>query len=152
MIFVKSKYVKDLRGLGKSLITSIDINEDMIYAYDKPYCDMTAIYNFKIGLLRGKLYPFISIRNVPSILYNIKIANQTLTITDNITNYRMSTNMDSSFSTDKCFYLELGVSPNYNIINPVYIDMEYIANEMEKAYNIELEKYNKIEISYSQHL
>lgn len=145
MIFVKSKYVKDLRGLGKSLITSIDINEDMIYAYDKPYCDMTAIYNFKIGLLRGKLYPFISIRNVPSILYSIKIANQTLTITDNITNYRMSTNMDSSFSTDKCFCLELGVSPNYNIINPVYIDMEYIANEMEKAYNIELEKYNKID-------
>ena len=145
MIFVKSKYVKDIRGLGKSLITSIDINEDMIYAYDKPYCDMTAIYNFKIGLLRGKLYPFISIRNVPSILYSIKIANQTLTITDNITNYRMSTNMDSSFSTDKCFCLELGVSPNYNIINPVYIDMEYIANEMEKAYNIELEKYNKID-------
>ena len=145
MIFVKSKYVKDIRGLGKSLITSIDINEDMIYAYDKPYCAMTAIHNFKIGLLRGKLYPFISIRNVPSILYSIKIANQTLTITDNIINYRMSTNMDSSFSTDKCFCLELGVSPNYNIINPVYIDMEYIANEMEKAYNIELEKYNKID-------
>lgn len=145
MIFVKSKYVKDIRGLGKSLITSIDINEDMIYAYDKPYCAITAIYNFKIGLLRGKLYPFISIRNVPSILYSIKIANQTVTITDNITNYRMSTNMDSSFSTDKCFCLQLGDDPNYNIIKPVYADMEYIANEMEKAYNIELEKYNKID-------
>lgn len=147
MIFVKSKYVKDLRGLGKSLITSIDINEDMIYAYDKPYCAMTAIHNFKIGLLRGKLYSFSAVRKVPSILYSMKIANQTLTITDNITNYKMSTNMDSSFSTDKCFCLELGTSPNYNIINPVYIDMEYIANEMEKAYNIELEKYNKIDKS-----
>jgi len=147
MIFVKSKYVKDIRGLGKSLITSIDINEDMIYAYDKPYCAMTAIHNFKIGLLRGKLYPFISIRNVPSILYSMKIANQTVTITDNITNHKMSTNMDSSFSTDKCFCLELGTNPNYNIINPVWVDMEYIANEMEKAYNIELEKYNKIDKS-----
>ena len=147
MIFVKSKYVKDLRGLGKSLITSIDINEDMIYAYDKPYCAMTAIHNFKIGLLRGKLYSFSAVRKVPSILYSMKIANQTLTITDNITNYRMSTNMDSSFSTDKCFCLELGTSPNYNIINPVWVDMEYIANEMEKAYNIELEKYNKIDKS-----
>lgn len=145
MIFIKSKYVKDIRGLGKSLITSIDINEDMIYAYDKPYCAIAAIYNFKIGLLRGKLYPFSAVRKVPSILYSMKIANQTLTITDNITNYRMSTNMDSSFSTDKCFCLELGTNPNYNIINPVYIDMEYIANEMEKAYNIELEKYNKID-------
>lgn len=145
MIFVKSKYVKDIRGLGKSLITSIDINEDMIYAYDKPYCAMTAIHNFKIGLLRGKLYSFSAVRKVPSILYSMKIANQTLTITDNITNHKMSTNMDSSFSTDKCFCLELGVSPNYNIINPVYIDMEYIANEIEKAYNIELEKYNKID-------
>lgn len=147
MIFVKSKYVKDLRGLGKSLITSIDINEDMIYAYDKPYCAIAAIYNFKIGLLRGKLYSFSAVRKVPSILYSMKIANQTVTITDNITNYRMSTNMSSSFSTDKCFCLELGTSPNYNIINPVYIDMEYIANEMEKAYNIELEKYNKIDKS-----
>lgn len=147
MIFIKSKYVKDIRGLDKSLITSIDINEDMIYAYDKPYCAITAIYNFKIGLLRGKLYPFSAVRKVPSILYSMKIANQTITITDNITNYRMSTNMDSSFSTDKCFCLELGVSPNYNIINPVYIDMEYIANEIEKAYNIELEKYNKIDKS-----
>lgn len=145
MIFIKSKYVKDLRGLGKSLITSIDINEDMIYVYDKPYCAMTAIHNFKIGLLRGKLYPFSAVRKVPSILYSMKIANQTVTITDNITNYRMSTNMDSSFSTDKCFCLELGTNPNYNIINPVYIDMEYIANEIEKAYNIELEKYNKID-------
>lgn len=145
MIFVKSKYVKDLRGLGKSLITSIDINEDMIYAYDKPYCAIAAINNFKIGLLRGKLYPFISIRKVPSILYSMKIANQTVIITDNVTNYRMSTNMDSTFSTDKCFCLQLGINPNYNIINPVYIDMEYIANEMEKAYNLELEKYNKID-------
>lgn len=145
MIFVKSKYVKDLRGLGKSLITSIDINEDMIYAYDKPYCAMTAIHNFKIGLLRGKLYPFSAVRKVPSILYSMKIANQTVTITDNITNHKMSTNMDSSFSTDKCFCLELGTNPNYNIINPVWVDMEYIANEMEKAYNIELEKYNKID-------
>ena len=147
MIFVKSKYVKDLRGLGKSLITSIDINEDMIYAYDKPYCAMTAIHNFKIGLLRGKLYPFSAVRKVPSILYSMKIANQTVTITDNITNHKMSTNMDSSFSTDKCFCLELGTNPNYNIINPVWVDMEYIANEMEKAYNIELEKYNKIDKS-----
>lgn len=147
MIFVKSKYVKDLRGLGKSLITSIDINEDMIYAYDKPYCAMTAIHNFKIGLLRGKLYPFSAVRKVPSILYSMKIANQTLTITDNITNHKMSTNMDSSFSTDKCFCLELGTNLNYNIINPVWVDMEYIANEMEKAYNIELEKYNKIDKS-----
>ena len=147
MIFVKSKYVKDLRGLGKSLITSIDINEDVIYAYDKPYCAMTAIHNFKIGLLRGKLYSFSAVRKVPSILYSMKIANQTITITDNITNYRMSTNMDSGFSTDKCFCLELGTNPNYNIINPVWIDMEYIANEMEKAYNIELEKYNKIDKS-----
>lgn len=147
MIFVKSKYVKDIRGLGKSLITSIDINEDMVHTYDKPYCAMTAIHNFKIGLLRGKLYPFSAVRKVPSILYSMKIANQTLTITDNITNYRMSTNMDSSFSTDKCFCLQLGVSPNYNIINPVWVDMEYIANEMEKAYNIELEKYNKIDKS-----
>ena len=145
MIFVKSKYIKDLRGLGKSLITSIDINEDMIYAYDKPYCAITAIYNFKIGLLRGKLYSFSAVRKVPSILYSMKIANQTVTITDNITNHRMSTNMDSSFSTDKCFCLQLGDDPNYNIINPVYADMEYIANEMEKAYNIELEKYNKID-------
>ena len=147
MIFFKSKYVKDLRGLGKSLITSIDINEDMIYAYDKPYCAMTAIHNFKIGLLRGKLYPFSAVRKVPSILYSMKIANQTVTITDNITNHKMSTNMDSSFSTDKCFCLELGTNPNYNIINPVWVDMEYIANEMEKAYNIELEKYNKIDKS-----
>lgn len=147
MIFIKSKYVKDIRGLGKSLITSIDINEDMIYAYDKPYCAMTAIHNFKIGLLRGKLYSFSAVRKVPSILYSMKIANQTITITDNITNHKMSTNMDSSFSTDKCFCLELGTNPNYNIINPVYIDMEYIANEMEKAYNIELEKYNKIDKS-----
>ena len=145
MIFVKSKYVKDLRGLGKSLITSIDINEDMVHTYDKPYCAITAIYNFKIGLLRGKLYPFSAVRKVPSILYSMKIANQTVTITDNITNHKMSTNMDSSFSTDKCFCLELGTSPNYNIINPVWVDMEYIANEMEKAYNIELEKYNKID-------
>lgn len=147
MIFVKSKYVKDIRGLGKSLITSIDINEDMIYAYDKPYCAMTAIHNFKIGLLRGKLYSFSAVRKVPSILYSMKIANQTVTITDNITNHKMSTNMDSSFSTDKCFCLELGTNPNYNIINPVWVDMEYIANEMEKAYNIELEKYNKIDKS-----
>ena len=147
MIFVKSKYVKDIRGLGKSLITSIDINEDMIYAYDKPYCAMTAIHNFKIGLLRGKLYPFNAVRKVPSILYNMKIANQTITITDNITNHKMSINMDSGFSTDKCFCLELGTNPNYNIIKPVYADMEYIANEMEKAYNIELEKYNKIDKS-----
>lgn len=147
MIFVKSKYVKDIRGLGKSLITSIDINEDMIYAYDKPYCAMTAIHNFKIGLLRGKLYPFSAVRKVPSILYSMKIANQTVTITDNITNHKMSTNMDSNFSTDKCFCLELGTNPNYNIINPVWVDMEYIANEMEKAYNIELEKYNKIDKS-----
>ena len=147
MIFVKSKYVKDIRGLDKSLITSIDINEDMIYAYDKPYCAITAIHNFKIGLLRGKLYPFSAVRKVPSILYSMKIANQTITITDNITNHKMSTNMDSSFSTDKCFCLELGTNPNYNIINPIYIDMEYIANEMEKAYNIELEKYNKIDKS-----
>lgn len=145
MIFVKSKYVKDIRGLGKSLITSIDINEDMIYAYDKPYCAMTAIHNFKIGLLRGKLYSFSAVRKVPSILYSMKIANQTITITDNITNHKMSTNMDSSFSTDKCFCLQLGDDPNYNIIKPVYADMEYIANEMEKAYNIELEKYNKID-------
>lgn len=145
MIFVKSKYVKDLRGLGKSLITSIDINEDMVHTYDKPYCAITAIYNFKIGLLRGKLYPFSAVRKVPSILYDLQIANQTVTITDNITNHKMSTNMDSSFSTDKCFCLELGTSPNYNIINPVWVDMEYIANEMEKAYNIELEKYNKID-------
>ena len=147
MIFIKSKYVKDLRGLGKSLITSIDINEDMIYAYDKPYCAMTAIHNFKIGLLRGKLYSFSAVRKVPSILYSMKIANQTITITDNITNHKMSINMDSGFSTDKCFCLELGTNPNYNIINPIYIDMEYIANEMEKAYNIELEKYNKIDKS-----
>lgn len=147
MIFVKSKYVKDIRGLGKSLITSIDINEDMVHAYDKPYCAITAIYNFKIGLLRGKLYSFSAVRKVPSILYSMKIANQTVTITDNITNYRMSTNMDSSFSTDKCFCLELGTNPNYNIINPVWVDMEYIANEMEKAYNLELEKYNKIDKS-----
>lgn len=145
MIFVKSKYVKDIRGLGKSLITSIDINEDIIYAYDKPYCAITAIHNFKIGLLRGKLYPFSAVRKVPSILYSMKIANQTVTITDNITNHKMSTNMDSSFSTDKCFCLQLGDDPNYNIIKPVYADMEYIANEMEKAYNIELEKYNKID-------
>lgn len=145
MIFIKSKYVKDIRGLGKSLITSIDINEDMVHTYDKPYCAMTAIYNFKIGLLRGKLYPFSAVRKVPSILYSMKIANQTVTITDNITNHKMSTNMDSSFSTDKCFCLELGTNPNYNIINPVWVDMEYIANEMEKAYNIELEKYNKID-------
>ena len=145
MIFVKSKYVKDIRGLGKSLITSIDINEDMVHIYDKPYCAMTAIYNFKIGLLRGKLYPFSAVRKVPSILYSMKIANQTITITDNITNHRMSTNMDSSFSTDKCFCLQLGDDPNYNIIKPVYADMEYIANEMEKAYNLELEKYNKID-------
>lgn len=147
MIFIKSKYIKDIRGLGKSLITSIDINEDMVHIYDKPYCAITAIYNFKIGLLRGKLYPFSAVRKVPSILYSMKIANQTVTITDNITNYRMSTNMDSSFSTDKCFCLQLGTNPNYNIINPVWVDMEYIANEMEKAYNLELEKYNKIDKS-----
>lgn len=145
MIFIKSKYVKDIRGLGKSLITSIYIDEDMVHTYDKPYCAIAAIYNFKIGLLRGKLYPFSAVRKVPSILYSMKIANQTVTITDNITNHKMSTNMDSSFSTDKCFCLELGTNPNYNIINPVYIDMEYISNEMEKAYNIELEKYNKID-------
>jgi hypothetical protein fuD12_11002 len=145
MIFVKSKYVKDIRGLGKSLITSIDINEDMVHTYDKPYCAITAIHNFKIGLLRGKLYSFSAVRKVPSILYSMKIANQTITITDNITNYRMSINMDSGFSTDKCFCLQLGDDPNYNIIKPVYADMEYIANEMEKAYNIELEKYNKID-------
>lgn len=147
MIFVKSKYVKDIRGLGKSLITSIYIDEDMVHTYDKPYCAIAAIYNFKIGLLRGKLYPFSAVRKVPSILYSMKIANQTVTITDNITNHKMSTNMDSSFSTDKCFCLELGTNPNYNIINPVWVDMEYIANEMEKAYNIELEKYNKIDKS-----
>lgn len=147
MIFVKSKYVKDIRGLGKSLITSIDINEDMVHTYDKPYCAITAIHNFKIGLLRGKLYSFSAVRKVPSILYSMKIANQTVTITDNITNHRMSTNMDSSFSTDKCFCLQLGTNPNYNIINPVWVDMEYIASEMEKAYNIELEKYNKIDKS-----
>ena len=147
MIFIKSKYVKDIRGLGRSLITSININEDMIYAYDKPYCAITAIHNFKIGLLRGKLYSFNAVRKVPSILYDLQIANQTVTITDTITNYRMSTNMESGFSTDKCFCLQLGDDPNYNIINPVYADMEYIANEMEKAYNIELEKYNKIDKS-----
>ena len=145
MIFIKSKYVKDLRGLDRSLITSININEDMIHAYDKPYCAITAVNNFKIGLLRGKLYSFNAVRKVPSILYDLQIANQTVTITDTITNYRMSTNMDSSFSTDKCFCLELGNNPDYNIIIPVYADMEYIANEMEKAYNIELEKYNKID-------
>jgi len=147
MIFIKSKYVKDIRGLGKSLITSIDINEDMVHTYDKPYCAIAAIYNFKIGLLRGKLYSFNAVRKVPSILYDLQIANQTVTITDTITNYRMSTNMESGFSTDKCFCLQLGDDPNYNIINPVYADMEYIANEMEKAYNIELEKYNKIDKS-----
>lgn len=145
MIFVKSKYVGKLRGLGTSLITQIDINEDMIHKYDKPYCAITAINNFKIGLLRGKLYPFSAVRKVPSILYDMKIANQTVVITDNITRHRMSTNMDSGFSTDKCFCLQLGNDPNYNITNPVYIDMEYIANEMEKAYNLELEKYNKID-------
>ena len=147
MIFIKSKYVKDIRGLGKSLITSIDINEDMVHTYDKPYCAIAAIYNFKIGLLRGKLYSFNAVRKVPSILYDLQIANQTVTITDTITNYRMSTNMESGFSTDKCFCLQLGDDPDYNIINPVYADMEYIANEMEKAYNIELEKYNKIDKS-----
>lgn len=147
MIFIKSKYVKDIRGLDKSLITSIDINEDMVHTYDKPYCAIAAIYNFKIGLLRGKLYSFNAVRKVPSILYDLQIANQTVTITDTITNYRMSTNMESGFSTDKCFCLQLGDDPNYNIINPVYADMEYIANEMEKAYNIELEKYNKIDKS-----
>ena len=148
MIFIKSEYIKKSRGLGVSAITTIEMSENKIWKTDKPFCAISAVWIYKMGLLKGRTYDFTIIRNFPSIIWEAKIRNQVLEITNNMDDHKVVIGMSNDFNSDKCLYMFLDL-PNNNLndllIDPIYIDMQYISEELEKAFNEQLFKYKRID-------
>ncbi len=154
MIFIQSEYVKKARGLGSSAITTIEIPEEKIAKYDKPYAAIAAVWIYKMGMIKGRTYDFDIIRKFPSIIWEAKIKNQVLEVINNIDNHKIIIGMSDDFNSDKCLCLSLnpinsinGASALNSYKDPIYIDMQYIAEELEKAFNEQLTKYRRIDKS-----
>lgn len=154
MIFIQSEYVKKARGLGSSAITTIEIPEEKIAKYDKPYAAIAAIWIYKMGMIKGRTYDFDIIRKFPSIIWEAKVKNQVLEVVNNIDNHKIIIGMSDDFNSDKCLCLSLnpinsinGASALNSYKDPIYIDMLYIAEELEKAFNEQLTKYRRIDKS-----
>ena len=154
MIFIQSEYVKKARGLGSSAITTIEIPEEKIAKYDKPYAAIAAVWIYKMGMIKGRTYDFDIIRKFPSIIWEAKVKNQVLEVVNNIDNHKIIIGMSDDFNSDKCLCLSLnpinsinGASALNSFKDPIYIDMQYIAEELEKAFNEQLTKYKRIDKS-----
>ena len=154
MIFIRSEYVKKTRGLGSSAITTIEIPEEKIAKYDKPYAAIAAVWIYKMGMIKGRTYDFDIIRKFPSIIWEAKVKNQVLEVVNNIDNHKIIIGMSDNFNSDKCLCLSLnpinsinGASALNSYKDPIYIDMQYIAEELEKAFNEQLTKYKRIDKS-----
>lgn len=152
MIFIRSEYVKKTRGLGSSAITTIEIPEEKIAKYDKPYAAIAAIWIYKMGMIKGRTYDFDIIRKFPSIIWEAKVKNQVLEVVNNIYNHKIIIGMSDDFNSDKCLCLSLnpinsinGTSVLNSYKDPIYIDMQYISEELEKAFNEQLIKYKRID-------
>lgn len=154
MILIRSEYVKKTRGLGSSAMTTIEIPEEKIAKYDKPYAAIAAVWIYKMGMIKGRTYDFDIIRKFPSIILEAKVKNQVLEVVNNIDNHKIIIGMSDDFNSDKCLCLSLnpinsinGASALNSYKDPIYIDMQYIAEELEKAFNEQLTKYRRIDKS-----
>ena len=142
MMFIKSDYVKNARGLDK-LIADILVSDSKILPYDIIYKAIYGVWIYKIGLINGKTYDFEIINNMPSLRWKMDIRNSSIILKDRIDDSVINIRMTDEFNADKCLCMPM-ISVNRSKNGPIYIDMEYIAEELEKVYNMEVYKYIKI--------